>query len=228
MQKPNAIIKLLFVSLLVLNSNIALSEYLQPPHNPGWVGHDLKGVPCAGAGSAYGPWDYTNSAHRVEKLPVVEIYHFTKEIESLEKGISGPVPVELDYTLRAFPNHHRALYAMMRFQIKEQRPANANYAPVECYFQKAIAFKPDDYRTMQLYANYLVKKNQHQMAVEIYKKALHIENAPVAINYALGLLYCDIKEFDQAVEQAKIVYGAGFKKSKLARRLKDVKRWPIQ
>ena len=117
---------------------------------------------------------------------------------------------------------------MMRYQLKVPRPANATYAPIECYFQKAIAFSPNDYRVMQLYSNYLTKKNHPKMAESVYKRALKINNAPLDINYALGILYVEMNELDKAVEQAKIVYDRGFKKTKLARKLKKVNRWPIK
>ena len=189
-----------------------------------WVGSDLAGSPCTGPGQGYGPYNYLNPAHRGENLRLVESAHFTKKIESL----SGRPAMDLDYTLRAFPNHHRALYAMMRFQIKEQRLSNARYAAIECYFQRAIKFSPNDFRVMQLYANYLTKKDHPKMAERIYKRALTTQNAPVDINYALGLLYLKMNEYDKAVDQAKIVYGSGFKKSKLARELKKANRWPIK
>ena len=227
MRKSIQIGKFLLFSLLVYCSNTIFADEVPLP-NPGWVGYDLKGAPCTGGAVAYGPWDYTNPGHRREKLPVVTAYHFTKEIESLEKGKTASIEMDIDYTLKTFPNHHRALYAMMRQQIKNPRPDIAQYAPVECYFQRAMAFKPDDYRVMQLYANYLVKKDKPKIAIDIYKRALSIDKAPVDINYALGLLYCDLKEFDKAVEQAKIIYGAGFKKTKLARQLKEANRWPVK
>lgn len=197
----------------------------QPEKAAPWVGHDLFGLPCVG-GSGYGPYDYTNPNHRGHNLSIVEGAHFTKEVESLVKGNRGSLIQDLDYTLRAFPNHHRALYAMMRYQKKVKRPAGASYPAVECYFQRAILFSPNDHRVMQLYANYLIKKKQFDMAESIYKKALNVPRAPATINYSLGLLYFDMKKFDDAVEQAKIAYGAGIKKSKLARKLKSVNRWP--
>jgi len=219
---------LFLFAMLAIHKNTLLADQYTPLKDPGWVGFDLKGLTCSGLVGGFGPWDYTNPGHRKEKLPVVTQFHFSKEVESLSKGTTGPIAMDIDYTLRAFPNHHRALYAMMRYQLKTPHPVNAQYAPIECYFQRAMAFKPDDYRVMQLYANYLVKKDQPKMAIDIYKRALNINNAPVDINYALGILYCDLKELDKAVEQAKIVYGAGFKKTKLARKLKEANRWPIK
>lgn len=193
-----------------------------------WVGHDLTGTICIGTGQGYGPFDYTNPSHRGRNLELVEGSHFTKDVEMLVKGNRGPLAQDIDYTLRAFPNHHRALYAMMRYQLAKPKTVNAKFAPAECYFQRAIAFKPDDYRAMQLYANYLIKRDHPDMAISVYKKALAVDSAPADVNYALGLLYIDLKKYDLAVEQAKIAYGAGLKKTKLARKLKAVNRWPLQ
>jgi len=196
--------------------------------NSGWVGTDLKGAPCTGLDVGYGPWDYTNAEHRREKMPIVTNAHFTKDVEMLIKGNRGPLAMDIDYTLRAFPNHHRALYAMMRYQLRTPRPAGAKYAPAECYLQRAMAFQPHDYRVMQLYANYLIKKDQPEMALSVYKKALAVDGVPAHINYSLGLLYMELKKYDLAAEQAKIAYGAGIRKTKLARELKAVNRWPVQ
>jgi len=193
----------------------------------GWSGIDLTGTPCAGTGQGYGPFDYTNSSHRSKHLKVVEAYHFTREVETLSSGKSGPIGVDIDYTLRAFPNHHRALYAMMRYQLRVTNRSE-HYPAVECYFQRAMIFKPNDFRVMQLYANYLTKKNQSKMAIKIYTRALSIKDTPPEINYSLGLLYFNLKKFDDAVKQAKIAYDGGVKKSKLASKLKKINRWPIQ
>ena len=58
----------------------------------------------------YGPFDYNNAADREERLPVVEQYHFSKNIQALKPDVNGSLPgPHLDYVLRAFPNHHPAL-----------------------------------------------------------------------------------------------------------------------
>ena len=102
---------------------------------------------CGGPGvaNAYGPFDYTNPTHFRENLPIVETYHFTMEVETLQAGATGTHPGgDLDYTLRAFPNHHRALYAMGRYQLMHEDMVIAPEArwTADCYFQRAIAFRP--------------------------------------------------------------------------------------
>ncbi|HZX26103.1 MAG TPA: ABC transporter permease, partial [Telluria sp.] len=57
--------------------------------------------------------DYLNPAD-ASKLRLVEAYHFTQNVESLKRGESGSVAGDLAYTLEHFPNHHRALGALVR------------------------------------------------------------------------------------------------------------------
>ena len=67
---------------------------------------------CGSLENAYGPYDYRTD--RGNRLYLVESAHFTPVVESLISGLSGPLGAELDYTLRAFPNHHRALISDAR------------------------------------------------------------------------------------------------------------------
>jgi tetratricopeptide (TPR) repeat protein len=223
--------RLFFATILVTSSLFLLPSGLLAEASKSsapWYGHGLSGAPCTGNSGGYGPYDYTNPSHRGKNLHLVESAHFTKDVESLKKGnTSSSVVVDLDYTIRAFPNHHRALYAMMRYQLTRPHKAGSKFASSECYFQRAMSFSPSDYRVMQLYANYLVKKKHPKMAVSVYKRALSIPRAPAIINYSLGLLYFDMKLFDEAVEQAKIAYEGGVKKMKLAKKLKKINRWPV-
>lgn len=80
---------------------------------------------CGSLENAYGPFDYTNPDDFKNKLPLVEIAHFTPKVEGLMGGKSGYLWGDLDYTLRAFPNHHRALYAFVRYEIREREKARA-------------------------------------------------------------------------------------------------------
>jgi hypothetical protein len=64
---------------------------------------------CGELGNAYGPFDYRTSR---DKLAIVEIAHFTPDVEALRSGNTGQLGGDLDYTLRTSPNHARALIAM--------------------------------------------------------------------------------------------------------------------
>ena len=67
---------------------------------------------CGALQNAFGPFDYRTE--RGYNLDVVESYHFTPPVEALIRGSSGTIGGDLDYTLRAFPNHDRALNATIR------------------------------------------------------------------------------------------------------------------
>ena len=80
----------------------------------GWVGTDLAGAPCSGSRQGYGPYDYTDPRTRKggkdAPLSLVERYHFTPDVENLVGGNTSLGPEgDLNYTITAFPNHHRAL-----------------------------------------------------------------------------------------------------------------------
>src|SRR5262245_13991012 len=111
---------------------------------------------CGSLKNPYGPFDY-----RTQKgsLAIVEEYHFQPQVEYLKAGISDTVGGELDYTLRASPNHHRALHAMVRLSRKERReqPQGSRYT-VQCWFMRAVEFAPDDPNVRVLYGHWLVDK----------------------------------------------------------------------
>ena len=69
--------------------------------------------PCGELGNSFGPFDYRTVPEQPKRL--VEGAHFTPVVESLIRGntASGPGG-DIDYTLRAMPNHHRALLATVR------------------------------------------------------------------------------------------------------------------
>lgn len=182
---------------------------------------------CGELGNTYGPFDYTNAEHRANKLKVVEIYHFTKEVENLTSAVSGRwVGGELDYTLRAFPNHHRALLALNKLAIRDRthKPKGTKYS-VLCYFDRAIRFKPDDATVYTIFSNYLLKTGKNKLALQNLEIAEKIDPENPAIKYNLGLLYFNKKNYDKAMSYAKDAYALGFPLPGLKNKLKNVGKW---
>ena len=105
------------------------------------------------APGGYGPFDYRVSK---DKLPLVEGYHFDSGVETLTKQKTGFFGGDIDYTLRAFPNHHRALMAMINLGVKEkaQKPRGANFT-VDCYLMRAEQYQPDDGMVKAIFGIYL-------------------------------------------------------------------------
>lgn len=185
------------------------------------------GTNCGDLENAYGPFDYTNPIHFKEKLPVVETHHFTPEVERLEKGKEGTVAEDLDYTLRTFPNHHRALYAMARLQIQEPREVGATgYFPARCYFIRAIRFKPDDGIVRAIFAVYLHKAGRLNEAEREYKNAFGLLPKPSSeLYYNYALLLLEKGDDAGALENAKKAYELGYPLPGIKNKLKARGVW---
>ncbi|MCQ8103101.1 hypothetical protein NP590_03185 [Methylomonas sp. SURF-2] len=193
-----------------------------------WVGQTLQGLPCTGGAQGYGPFDYTKLEDK-QNLPIVEHSHFSADVENHIKGIGGYVPADLDYTLRAFPNHHRALLSVIRYKFKltnklltENREL---LSPVECYLQRAIKFSPQDSASYALYGYYLHKIGHLTESSTIYQKALEIDNDNPKIAYSLSLLLIDMKEYERALKYAKIAYKNKKTPESLKLKLKNIGIW---
>ncbi|KIO49480.1 tetratricopeptide repeat protein [Nitrosospira sp. NpAV] len=188
---------------------------------------NLQAAPhCGELENAYGPYDYTDSNDRQKNLAIVEQYHFTPNIENLVRGNSGHVGGELDYTLRAFPNHHRALAALVKLALRDKtvKPVGAKYS-VECYFDRAIRFKPNDTAVRAVYSNYLLKLGQPDKAIDQLNVAVNLQPEDPTINYNLGLLYAQKKDYGQARTYAKKAYELGFPLPGLKNKLMEAGKW---
>lgn len=165
---------------------------------------------CGELSNAYGPFDYRNSDNKAN-LDMVEMAHFTPNIEHLTKGNTGTLGAELSYTLRAFPNHHRALMAFGKLALREKtpRPNMANYS-VECFFDRAIRFSPDDGVVRMVYGIYLSQSGNPGKAIEQVNEAARLQPENPNINYNLGLLYMKKKDYEHAKIYAKKAYALGF------------------
>lgn len=198
-----------------------------------------KGMPDSGAcgalTNAFGPFDYRadhfvslpgGPASHAQKLSVVEVNHFTPEVEALIRGKSGYIGGDLDYTLRAFPNHPRALLAMMRYgeRLKAPQVPGAHYT-VECYFQRAIRFRADDVVVRMLYATFLNRENRKADALEQLAIARREAGDNPFTHYNVGLIYCDLGEYDLALDEAHKAMKLGFAKTELKDRLVAAQKW---
>lgn len=180
---------------------------------------------CGDLNNAYGPFDYRdpNPDHR---LPQVEAHHFTNKVEMLRSGETGPVGGDIDYILRAFPNHPRALMAMMNLSFKEKtdRPRGANF-PVECYFMRAERFRPDDMNVKMLYGIYLMKAGRLDDALKKLQEAASADSTDPNLWYNLGLAYFDLKRYDEALKYAHKAYALGFPLPGLRNLLQKAGKW---
>lgn len=178
------------------------------------------GQACGSLDNGYGPYDYTNGEHRRNRLKVVEDHHFTEQVERLRRGESGSIGGDLDYTLRAFPNHHRALDAMSRLAVREdaRKPPRMRYT-VDCWFQRAKEFASDDGMVWMLEGMHHHRLGDTERGIEAMRAGLERSPNNANIHYNLGLLYLDAGQPEQALSHAREAYERGFPLTGLRQRL---------
>lgn len=181
---------------------------------------------CGNIANAYGPYDYRKRGEFANNLYLVESAHFTPDVEKLLSGASGPVAGDIDYTLRAFPNHARALSSMARLalQSKGTKVYGMKWT-FECYFDRAIRFQPDDPAPRSIYGAYLLRKGRTDDALEQLSEAVTLQPDNPSANYNLGLGYFEKKDYEQAKLYAKKAYALGFPLQGLKTKLTNVKKW---
>lgn len=182
---------------------------------------------CGEITNAYGPFDYRKAASLpAETLNVVERNHFTASVEQNIKGMSGTLGGDLDYTLRAWPNHHRALAAMSRQGLIEKSPqARGARYPIECYFLRAFEFAPDDGVAHSVFATHLSANGREKEALAHARRAVELEPANPVLNYNAGLAYMKTKDYDKALMYAQKAYSLNFPLPGLKDKLIALGKW---
>jgi hypothetical protein len=179
--------------------------------------------PCGELGNAIGPFDYRGADKGV--LGMVERPHFPPQVEALISGKSGTIGAELDYTLRVFPNHHRALSAVMRYgeKMKSPQPRDLRYS-VECYFDRALRFRRDDQIARMLFAQFLMRQKRDADAIGQLAQVAEDAKDNAFTHYNLGLLYFDLQRYDESAKHAQQAYTLGIGRPELRERLQGVGR----
>ena len=194
---------------------------------------------CGPLANNFGPYDFRpekfvrdDMDSHTTKRGLVEGAHFTPRVEFLigsqSKSMSQSEPPggDIDYTLRAFPNHHRALMSVMKYgeRKKSKQPAGLRYS-VECYFERALRFKPDDTIARMLYATYLTKNSRLPEAVSQLEASDSLAAENPFTHYNIGLVYFDMKNYGKALAQAHRATALGFERTELRDLLKGVNKW---
>lgn len=179
---------------------------------------------CGSLQASYGPFDYRTDR---DKLPIVESAHFTEVVEALIRGTTSTRPGgDIAYTLRAIPNNHRALLAMMRLGEKEKtpQPSGSTYS-IDCWFDRAVRFRPDDGIVRMIYSTYLSSKGRLPEANAQLEIATSYAKDSAFTHYNIGLHYFDLKNYDKALLQAHRALALGFPQTALRDQLQSVGKW---
>jgi tetratricopeptide (TPR) repeat protein len=191
---------------------------------------------CGDLGNAYGPFDFRashfrpaagdNEPHAV-KLRLVESAHFTPPVAAGIRGATTALPGgDLDYTLRVFPNHHKALATVIRIWERDRMPTPRGFSrPAECYFERAIRFQANDATARMLYASFLIKDGRtNDASRQLESAALEATDNPLT-HHNIGLLYADAKLYEAALRHAHQALALGMQRDELRQRLQAAGFW---
>ena len=187
------------------------------------------------------PLDYTSNEDKYgwsegqkNKLALVENAHFTAEVEMLVDGVNGPLPGDIHYTLKHFPNHYRALHAMAKWHLQNPNPRDEDCGdclawllPAECYFTRAITFKPKDPMLYYILGVYQHQKGDLGAALDAYNDAEKLGLTDAEFHYNFGLLLVDLKDYEGAREYAAKAYSAGAPFPGLRNKLERAGEWRV-
>lgn len=190
---------------------------------------------CGSLAASFGPFDYRGEHFKsspgdppyAAALQLVEGAHFTPPVEQLIRGATGTLPGgDLEYTLRVFPNHHRALIAVARLWERTRTPQPPGMArPAECYFERALRFRPDDNVARMLYSSFLLKNGRKGDAVSQLGIAKRDASDNAFTQYNIGMIYFDAGLYDEALQQAHRAMALGLIRQELSQRLSAAGRW---
>jgi len=188
---------------------------------------DQLPIECGRLANHYGPFDYRKVPAGDFRIVVVERAHFPPEVESLKKGSTANYASgDISYTLSVFPNHPRALMAMMNWGLKHgtDKPIGTRYS-VTCWFERGLAYAPDDNRVPMIYGIYRYRLKQYNEAITLFENSLKLGNEGTDAYYNLGLAYFAAQRYEDALKQAHIAYERGFALPGLRQMLQKAGKW---
>lgn len=175
----------------------------------------------------FGPYDYRTAPASTKAL--VENIHFTAGVASLTKPATTMFSMmgqDIGYTLQVFPNHPRALLTMERAgdRFRRDPPPGANFT-VECWYLRAVRFRPDDTVARGLYAQFLGRRKRIPEAARQLDQAAEIAKDNALSLFSIGLVFVELGLHEKALRLAHRVQAMGYPRPELINALKAAGRW---
>ena len=165
--------------------------------------------------------DYLDPRYQ-ERIRGIERNHLNSDVENLIRGQSTAHPGgDLRFILNYIPNHHRSLAALMRLAIRErtETPAESGPYTVRCWMHRATVFSPQDGTSFLMYGVYLARNGLRREAVTKLEQADKLLPENSEVNYNLGLVHLDLKDYKTSQMYAQRAYALGFPLPGLRRKL---------
>lgn len=156
--------------------------------------------------------DYFDSKAQ-DRIRGIERNHLNADVENLVKGeTTANAGGDLRFVLNYVPNHPRALAGLMRLALRERSdsPAETDPLTVRCWMHRATVFSPSDGRAFLLYGIYLSRNGLYQEALKQMQEAARLMPDNMDVSYNLGLVYFDLKDYQNSRQNAQRAYALGF------------------
>lgn len=147
----------------------------------------------------------------------MEVRHLTQSMLQLKRGsTSRHIKGDLDYTLRAVPNHPLALDLASRFE--ERRRESKTFAQQQreltlsanCYFKRALMLTPRNATVWMLYGLHAHREGRYETAVERYRNAEDLGMESAVFHYNFGLSLLELGNLEEARLRAERALAMGY------------------
>jgi tetratricopeptide (TPR) repeat protein len=152
-------------------------------------------------------------------------YHYEPAITRMRAGeYSHRVRADIISLLGQWPNHYPGIEALVRYDLAGGKTYDT--LTTECLLSRARRFATGDINVLIAEAYYYWKTNRADRAMESYHEALALDPESMDANYYAGLLYLEMKRYDDALKHALVAYKNGAPLPGLRRMLVDAGKWP--
>jgi hypothetical protein len=236
---PSKIIR----SLRLLLALVVAQVVALPAFGLGWWGQTLEGASCVGKGEAGDVWDWNDVKDPQSRYWTegtvwrMQDIHINKglrhmETEPLDQFNFENAAAEFDFGLRAVPNWPDALKAVIDLDAKKRLhnrktlyPLRSSYPPPECYLQRALVFRPKHMQSHLLFGVYLHQLRLFEKAAAEYLVAEKLDPDNAEVQYNLGLVYFELRDYEKASRYAQLAYSHGYPLPGLQIKLEKIGKW---
>jgi Tfp pilus assembly protein PilF len=100
--------------------------------------------------------------------------------------------------------------------------------PIDCYFDRATRFRPEDTVVRTLFGLYLGQVGRLPDAMKQFEAADYYAKDNAFTHNNIGLALFELKQYEAALHQAHLAAKLGFAPTLLADKLRSVNQWKDQ